>query len=102
MTFRRRLYLTLTPDEKGGFIENIFESILVLTILLNILIIILESVPSINTEYITWFKEFEIFSLIFFTIEYSARFPHSDQRFRFFSVGIKEAGRHFVCITFFQ
>ena len=59
--------------KREDLLKIFFESILVLTILLNILIIILESVPSINTEYITWFKEFEIFSLIFFTIEYIAR-----------------------------
>jgi voltage-gated potassium channel len=73
MTLRRRLYLTLTPDEKGGAVERIFEIILILTIVMNIVIIVLESVPSINTEYVTWFDDFEIYSLIFFTLEYVAR-----------------------------
>ena len=33
MTFRRRLYLILSPDERGGIIERIFEAILILTII---------------------------------------------------------------------
>jgi voltage-gated potassium channel len=73
MTFRRRLYLTLSPDEKGGIIERIFELIVILTIILNILEIVLDSVPSIHNEYATLFKNFEVYSLIFFTVEYIAR-----------------------------
>lgn len=73
MRFRRRLYLTLSPDERGGIIERVFELIVILTIILNILEIVLDSVPSIHNAYGDLFKNFEIFSLIFFTIEYIAR-----------------------------
>ena len=73
MTFRRRLYLTLSPYERGGMIERIFEFILILTIILNILAIVLDSVESIHSSYKTFFDNFEVYSLIFFTLEYIAR-----------------------------
>jgi voltage-gated potassium channel len=73
MTFRRHLYLTLSPDERGGIIERIFELLVILTILANILAIVLDSVPSIHNDYATLFHHFEIYSLIFFTVEYLAR-----------------------------
>ncbi len=73
MTLRRRLYLILSPDERGGIIERIFEFILIATIILNILAIVLDSVPSIHLEYAGLFDKFEIYSLTFFTIEYIAR-----------------------------
>lgn len=73
MTFRRRLYLILSPDEKGGIIEKIFEFVLVSTIILNILLIVVDSIPSVHVPYASLFSGFETFSLIFFTIEYLAR-----------------------------
>ncbi|MEO7991321.1 MAG: ion transporter [Chryseolinea sp.] len=73
MTFRKRLYQTLTPNEKGGVLEQIFEVVLIIIILLNILAIVLDSVKDIDREYVSFFKTFEEFSVLFFTIEYIAR-----------------------------
>lgn len=73
MTFRRRLYLTLEPTEKGGLAERIFEVLLIIIILLNIFAIILDSIKEISMKYNQFFGYFEIFSLIFFTVEYIAR-----------------------------
>lgn len=73
MTFRRRLYLTLDPTEKGGVPERIFEVLLIIIIVLNILVIILDSIKEISVKYNQFFNDFEIFSLIFFTVEYIAR-----------------------------
>ena len=73
MTIRRRLYLILSPDERGGTIERIFEAILVLTIIINIIAIVLDSVPSIHDQYAYIFDKLEIYSLVFFTVEYVAR-----------------------------
>lgn len=74
MTFRRRLYLTLDPTEKGGgVLERIFEIALILIITLNIVIILIESVPGVYDEYQPQFDQFEVFTVIFFTIEYIAR-----------------------------
>lgn len=84
MTFRRHLYLTLSPDEQGGVIERIFELIVIFTIVGNILAIILDSVHSIHNDYATLLGYFEIYSLVFFTVEYMARVYCivEDQRYR--------------------
>jgi voltage-gated potassium channel len=73
MTFRKRLYLTLDPSEKGGIPETIFEFILITIIILNIVAILLDSVKEIDAEYHEYFYRFEVFSVVFFTIEYLAR-----------------------------
>lgn len=73
MTLRRRLYITLEPFENGGLIERIFEYVLVLIISLNILAIILESVPEYEQGYGAHLRAFERFSVFFFTLEYIAR-----------------------------
>ena len=73
MTLRRRLYLTLEPTEKGGILERIFEYFLIAIILLNIVAIVLSSVKSIQTEYHDALYAFDLFSIVFFTIEYIAR-----------------------------
>jgi voltage-gated potassium channel len=73
MTFRSRLYRTLTPNEKGGIVEQIFEFALIIIILLNIFAIVMDSVKELHDEYAVAFKNFEMFSVIFFTLEYFAR-----------------------------
>src|SRR5689334_21605159 len=73
MTLRRRLYLTLDPNAKGGLTETIFEVFLITTIILNILAIVLDSVPVIHESYQDAFEYFEGFSVIFFSMEYLAR-----------------------------
>jgi voltage-gated potassium channel len=73
MTLRRRLYLILEPTEKGGILERVFEFLLITIIILNILAIILDSVDGFQATYQTLFRNFEIFSVIFFTLEYALR-----------------------------
>jgi len=73
MTLRRRLYLTLEPTEKGGILETIFEIFLILIIILNIAAIVLDSVKEIHVEYQQLFEDFEMISIILFTIEYILR-----------------------------
>lgn len=73
MTLRRRLYLILEPKEKGGVLESVFEIILVTIIILNIVAIVLASIEEEFQSYQTLFNNFELFSVIFFTIEYIAR-----------------------------
>lgn len=73
MTIRRRIYLILEPTEKGGILERIFEFLLIAIIVLNILAIVSESIKEVHDEYSQLFHHFEIFSVIFFTIEYILR-----------------------------
>lgn len=73
MTLRKRLYVTLEPSEKGGLPERIFEIFLISIIILNIVAIIIGSVEDVDRTYGHYFRIFDIFSMIFFTIEYAAR-----------------------------
>lgn len=73
MTFRRRVYLTLEPTEKRDIMERIFEFILVTIIVLNIIAIVSESIHEVHEEYAELFHQFEIFSVVFFTVEYVLR-----------------------------
>lgn len=73
MTFRKRLYLTLEPTEKGGILERIFEFMLIVIIVLNIFAIVMDSVDEYDVRYREFFQNFEIFSVIFFTLEYALR-----------------------------
>jgi len=73
MTFRKRLYVTLHPGEKGGILERVFEILLVTLIALNILAIVLDSVPEYEHDYHEAFVNFEYYSILFFTLEYIAR-----------------------------
>ncbi|MDL5048003.1 ion transporter [Oscillatoria amoena NRMC-F 0135] len=71
--FRKRLYLTLEPKEKGGALETFFEFFLITIILLNILAILLNSIQSFRNEYDHFFYNFEMFSVFLFTAEYIFR-----------------------------
>lgn len=73
MTFRRRLYVTLEPGDKGGLAERIVELVIILIIILNILAVIIDSVPGIRAQYDAMFIHFETFSVWFFTLEYALR-----------------------------
>lgn len=54
-------------------ISIIFEEAILVLILLNTLAVIMETVHSINLQYGQFFKDFEIFSVIVFSIEYIFR-----------------------------
>jgi len=73
MTLRRRIYLTLEPTEKGGILERIFELLLIAIIVLNIIAIVCESIKDFHQQYAHFFHKFELFSVIFFTLEYLCR-----------------------------
>jgi voltage-gated potassium channel len=73
MTFRKRLYLILNPSNENGILEKIFEIILITIIGLNITAICLESVAEIEARYSEVFRQFEVFSIAFFTVEYIFR-----------------------------
>ena len=73
MTLRKRLYQILEPNEKGGILETIFETVLIIIIILNILAIVMASVKEVHLQYEEMFREFEVFSVVFFTVEYFTR-----------------------------
>jgi voltage-gated potassium channel len=70
---QRKFYLTLEvarPDDK---FSQIFDYFFVGLVLLNIIVVCLETVDSIQAQYQTIFYRFESFSIVFFTIEYLLR-----------------------------
>ena len=73
MGFRRKLYLMFSPAVHMGLAERIFEVLLVIIITLNIAAITLDSMPTMHNRYNGLFYRFEIFSVIFFTLEYIGR-----------------------------
>ena len=73
-SFRRRLFQILElqsqRDKKAAWA---FSWLLTLMVLSNVLAVMLESVPSIEHQYGTLLAFFDMFSVIFFTVEYLLR-----------------------------
>jgi voltage-gated potassium channel len=70
MTFRERVYYLVEPgDDSGRFID---ASILVL-IILNVVALILETIPGMYAQAPRAFQVFEQFSLVIFAVEYAVR-----------------------------
>jgi voltage-gated potassium channel len=73
-TFRRRLFEILElQSQKDRNMSVFFSWLLTLMVLSNVLAVILESVPSIETQYGSCLVFFEIFSVAFFSMEYLLR-----------------------------
>lgn len=70
---RSRLFQILEVARPGDGASRMFDLLLILLILSNVLAILLESVPAINRVYGDWFSVFDTFSIVIFTIEYAAR-----------------------------
>jgi voltage-gated potassium channel len=58
---------------KGDFVSRAVTGFIVALITLNVLSVILETVKSLSTQYEAFFHNFELFSVIIFTIEYLLR-----------------------------
>jgi len=70
---KKRIYEILevaSPDDK---ISKIFDIFIITLIFLNVIAIIFETVKSLSIEFSDFFKAFEIFSVIIFSIEYVLR-----------------------------
>lgn len=80
-TFRRLTYLILAPAEPNNeaehrhviWLSRAIDGFLITLIVLNVLAVIFESVPSIEAGFRPWFTWFELLSVIIFTIEFFAR-----------------------------
>lgn len=80
-TPRRICYLILAPAEPNNeaehrkviWLSRTVDGFLITLIVLNVLAVVLESVPSIETRFGVWFGWFELLSVMIFTIEYAAR-----------------------------
>ncbi len=70
---QRRVYQVLEQGSVGDRISVIVDRALVSLILVNLIAIVLESVPSIEDHYLPIFAAIEYFSLVVFTVEYFLR-----------------------------
>jgi len=70
---RRRVYLLLEQGALGDGWSRWIDRGLVALILVNLVAVALESVPTLRTPYIALFDAIEIFSLVVFTVEYGLR-----------------------------
>ncbi len=81
MSLRKKLYVIIfgtdTPAGKA------FDVVLLIAILISVLAVMLESVPSLNESYGAIFKYLEWFLTIIFTIEYLTRVYVTDARHKY-------------------
>jgi voltage-gated potassium channel len=71
---RQRLFLILEPQsQQDQSAARVFSWVLTLMVLSNVLAVILESVPSMETQYGQSLRLFELFSVAFFSVEYLLR-----------------------------
>jgi voltage-gated potassium channel len=70
---RRRLYEILERGSVGDRTSTIVDRALMLLIVINLIAVVLESVPEIANQYSRWFTAIELMSLAVFTVEYLLR-----------------------------
>ncbi|MBS92051.1 MAG: potassium channel protein [Rickettsiales bacterium] len=70
---RKRVWSLLEPASENDKLSKIIDIFLVTLIFFNILMVILETVEELYINYKAFFKYFELFSVIIFSIEYIGR-----------------------------
>jgi voltage-gated potassium channel len=70
---RRRVYQVLEQGAVGDLLSVAVDRFLIALILLNLVAVALQSVPSYEARYALWFDFIEIFSLVVFSAEYGLR-----------------------------
>lgn len=71
--FRKQLYDILEQSRYGDRTGRLVEAFILALILVNILSVILESVPELDRRFHVWFAAIEWVSFVAFTIEYALR-----------------------------
>lgn len=70
---RRRAYQVLEQGPVGDRLSVMIDRALVALILVNLLVVVLQSMPELEAGYALWFDAIEVFSLVVFTTEYVLR-----------------------------
>ena len=83
---RRRTFKVLDIGDKNDRLSRTIDILLIVLISLNVISVILETLPSLQSEYLSFFRNFEIISVAIFSIEYLARVwsavESSDNKFK--------------------
>ena len=87
---RRRVFELLELGSLAGRQAAIFEAFMVLLIVSNVVVVAMETVPSLWAQYETSFVIFEAISVAFFTVEYFARLWVSVERQNGETIGYKQ------------
>jgi voltage-gated potassium channel len=87
MHFRERLYRIIDENNKETLAARLFDQALATLILLNVVLIVLESHQSLWDRYSSWFLSFEYFSVGIFTLEYLVRLITADLKYPGFTKG---------------
>lgn len=84
MRLRRRIWEIIDVAAPGDVASRIFDVFIMTLISLNVVMVVLETVKSLQLAWGSFFKWFELFSVIVFTIEYLLRFVTctTDERFK--------------------
>ena len=73
MNVRNRVYEIVQAGRQGDTASRVFDTALLTLILLNLIAIIVETIPPIGAYYAAAFHVFEVFSVVAFTVEYLLR-----------------------------
>lgn len=76
--FKHKTYHLVQKGSHGSKINLVFDYGIMILIVLNVIAIILETVPEINASLGQFFKVFEIVSVVIFSVEYVMRIYVSD------------------------
>ncbi len=77
-----RVYKIIEKAEENDFSSLLFDYFIVALILLNVLAIVLQSYTEIYVRYKYVFRDFEIFSVMIFTLEYILRIWTANNKFK--------------------
>ncbi len=72
-SLRARIYKVIEPKSDGGRLSTAFDIFIMALILLNVLALILESVPEVGDVWASELAVFELVSVLIFTLEYGLR-----------------------------
>ncbi len=83
-SLQKKVYYELDPEHRESGIEKVIHLFIITLILLNVLVVTLETVPSLYKQYYTYFHAFDVFTVVVFTLEYVLRIWSctADERYR--------------------
>ncbi len=87
-SLRSRCYHLLDGDNASSTIGHMINGFIITLIIVNVAVVIVESIPEINQQYETQFQWLEVFSVIVFTLEYLIRIWIAPENPRF-GTGLK-------------
>lgn len=70
---RKKIHILLHPELGETKWDKIINAFIIFLIISNVLVVILETVPSLHDKYLNFFYYFDLVSVIIFTIEYVLR-----------------------------